>query len=64
MTIARKMTITDACRSTGSPNSTLIDGALRELHKEAMEILGGWPPGSGMKLSFVLEIEKPPAKGN
>lgn len=57
--IARKMTISDDCRKSGSPNYLMIEMAQKEIAKEAAEILRNWPIGRGMRLSFILEIEKP-----
>lgn len=57
--IARKMTISDNCRKSGSPNYLLIEMAQKEIAKEAAEILRNWPIGKGMRLSFILEIKRP-----
>ena len=62
--VARKMTISDRCRKGGAPNTSLIATAQREIFNEALEILRAWPVGKGMKLHFILEMERPKKTGS
>ncbi len=57
-TKAQHAYVTDTCRENRTDPGA-VDEALARLREEAVAIIGQWPRGSGMRLHFVLTMERP-----